>query len=97
MDYNPSIDWFPSFGQRVKELGLDELQEKGVNYDWAMPQPWVNDVVEKVGIYPRGIIWLYDVHGILGLKCGMFGRPYSITMSGYWTLKLYELSLKLGE
>jgi len=78
---------------REKCKFLDELKDKGafISYDTALPINWVDDVMEKTGQYPYGIVWLYDDKGLLGPKCGIFGRPYPVSMSGYWILKIYQM------
>ena len=54
-------------------------------FDYAVPQDWANAVYDKVKLFPTGIIWLYDK------QARIFGRPYPITMSGWWILKLYGM------
>jgi hypothetical protein len=78
---------------REKCRFLDELKHKGANisYDTALPIDWVNDVMEKTGRFPYGVVWLYDGKGLLGPKCGIFGRPYSVSMYGYCILKIYQM------
>ena len=73
---------------------LDKLRDKGVQYDTALPIDWIDEVMEKTGMYPAGVVWLYDDNGILGTKCAIFGRPYAVTMFGYWVLKLYYNTLR---
>ena len=83
----------PTMMQVCKRIGLQQLSDKRkIAFDYAIPQPWADDVREKTGIYPVGnIVWLYDENGILGPKCGLFGRPYSITLFGWQILRLYFL------
>ena len=64
------------------------LEEKGKLkvYDFALPQPWFNDVLDKVGVNPAGhIVWCYD-------KRRICGEPFSITLLGHQILKIYEVS-----
>ena len=62
------------------------LQETVGTFDYAYPQDWAQDVANKTGRWPRGVVWMYDK------KAHIFGRPYSVTMDGWWTLRLYEIS-----
>ena len=78
---------------RVKALGLDDLE--GVAYDFAVPQPWFDEVCEMAGMRPDGVVWLYDRLGKLGPPSGTFGRPYAITMNGWWALRMYDMGLEV--
>jgi hypothetical protein len=71
---------------RAIELGL---LDGGLNiaFDFAVPQPWAEDVFNRSGLWPNGVVWLYDGHA------PFFGRPYAITMLGWITMKLYHLAL----
>jgi len=75
--------------EKVQELGLEDLRQKGlIDYDYAYPQPWAESIYEKTGIWPHAIIWLYDRDGILGIPCGIFGRPYPVTLYAWQILKI---------
>lgn len=78
---------------REKCKFLDELRDKEATicYDTALPIDWAKDVIKKTGLYPVGVVWLYDNEGILGPKCGIFGRPYPVSMYGYWVLRIYQM------
>lgn len=79
-----------TLADRVRELGLDH--QRSIEYDYAVPNEWATDVIEKTGLWPRGIIWLYDTNGLLGPKCGLLGRPFPLTMYGYWVMRLLTLA-----
>lgn len=54
-------------------------------YDYAVPQPWADDVRDKTGIYPPGhVVWLYNK------DTGIGGRPFPVTLLGWMALKRYE-------
>ena len=68
------------------------LEEKKAVFDFAYPVDYAYQVQEKTGLWPHGIVWLYDKHA------RGFGRPYPITFHAWIVLKLYgetiqELSL----
>jgi hypothetical protein len=67
--------------ERCEELNL---REKG-SFDYALPQYWVDHVMATTGLFPNGVVWLYDE------KAPAFGRPYAVSMYGWWVLKLYEI------
>jgi hypothetical protein len=55
---------------------------KDKSFDYALPQPWVDEIAE---IVPYNIIifcfvWLYDGD--------LFGRPYPINMGGWVACKV---------
>ena len=57
----------------IKCIGLEDAK-----FDYALPQPWCDEVKEITGIYPVDhFIWLYDE------KAPMFGRPYPLDMTGW--------------
>lgn len=61
-----------------KQLVVNLLAPK--TYDWALPQMWVNDVIEMTGENPVGhFVWGYGN-----------GEPVPITREGVVILRVYE-------
>lgn len=60
------------------------LEEKGATFDYAYPVEWARVVEEKTGLWPHGIVWLYDE------VSPYFGRPYAVTLYGWIVLKMFE-------
>ena len=69
----------------VTELADEKLpRELWKKYDTAMPQPWVNQMID-LGADPRGqMVWLYDSEGAI------FGRPYPLTEAAKIMILLYN-------
>ena len=58
--------------QTVSELAESILPENS-SFDCALPQPWVNYMIDR-NMDPRGsFVWLYDDKGAI------FGRPFPLT------------------
>lgn len=52
----PEADEKTTVREMVKALQLDESR-----IDYALPQTWVDDVYEKTGVYPAGlVVWSYE-------------------------------------
>ena len=67
-----------------QEIADNRLGKEAV-YDWAIPQPIYNEIVEKTNINPGGhVVWLYDK------KARVFGRPFGITLLGGIILTIYS-------
>ena len=50
----------------------EKVLPKGTSFDFALPQPWVDAVLE-LGIDPRSsYVWLYDD------ATPIFGRPFNL-------------------
>jgi len=62
--------------------------EKGPTYrahDFALPQPWVDQVHQETGIYPAPhFIWLYETNSFMG-------RPYPITATGWVVCRMLDI------
>jgi hypothetical protein len=56
---------------------------KDTTFDYAIPQSWANEVYAWTGLYPRGIVWLYDRRAPFG------GRPFPVTLYGWQVMVLY--------
>jgi hypothetical protein len=55
-------------------------------YDYAVPQPWFDDVIDRTGVNPCGcFVWLYDG------KYKTFGRPYPINVRGWVICKMLNI------
>lgn len=65
---------------RVKAVGL--LDRDDIAVDFAIPQAWSEGTFKKGGLWPFGVVWLYDD------ESRIFGRPYPVTMYGWWVCKL---------
>lgn len=61
---------------------LKQLDEEGVTYDTAYPVDWARRVRSLTGLWPRGVVWLYDQ------RARIFGRPFAVTMYGWWVLQM---------
>jgi len=75
---------------------LMHLEDLG-QFDYALPQPWVDEVfnhVERFGFtyddIVTGIVWFYQDEGHYAL-CG---HPFPITTKGSEVLKVYGFSVK---
>ena len=44
-----------------------DLHDAGVGFDWAVPQPWLDDIAERCGEYFLGWVWSYPEGSIFGL------------------------------
>jgi len=65
----------------------DVMESLGVNftYDYALPQPWVDDVENKTGENPcPHFVWSYQEDG------DVWGRPFPITEAGKLIMKIYN-------
>jgi len=80
-----------TYREKIKKTGLEVLSRAGIlEYDCALPQPWVDDFIEKTGAFPMGIIWLYDKGYYM--DTGVFGAPFAITLQGHILLTKYKLA-----
>jgi len=53
-------------------------------YDTALPQPWVDDVYDRTGVYPVGkVVWCYD-------EAKTFGAAFPLTREGAAMLARYR-------
>ena len=54
-----------------------ELIPEGVTFDYALPEPWCDDLRKKTGItnIAYHFVWMYDE------KAKVFGRPFPLTHS----------------
>ena len=63
----------PEDAQEIENADYDRritaLQDSGITFDWAVPQPWLDDIIERAGIdYMLGWCWAYpEQHGAFGL------------------------------
>lgn len=47
------------------------LHRPGVAFDYALPQAWWDDFLEKMAVAPTWIVWLYEPNDV-------WGRPYGV-------------------
>lgn len=75
--------------ETIRDLAdsFPELHEKGATFDYAIPINWVNDVKEKIGIYPTEFVWFYPKSGEYG---HIWGKPFPLTDEAKETLRKYE-------
>lgn len=80
------------YGDRVKMEHVPGVTKKEVmddmnldyTFDYAIPQPWADDVYEKTGVYPSPFfVWGYP-EGIFG------GQAVAITDTGKMLLEIYN-------
>ena len=67
----------------VKAMGLEERGQ----FDYALPQDWVDEMKKITGIYATHcFVWFYPRTG----EGSMFGRPYPLTDEGRHLLQVYN-------
>ena len=71
--------------ERAKDLGM--VDAEGFCFDFATPAPWADEVKAKTGLWPHGIVWLYDK------VAPIWGRPFPITMYGWWICRLMNYDI----
>ena len=65
---------------------VNKLLRHAEPFDYAIPQPWANEVKKLTGMYPPGhIVWSYAAD--IGL---IFGAPFPVDNYGALMLRLYE-------
>jgi hypothetical protein len=48
-----------------------------------VPQPWLDDLAAKTGVYSLEFVWCYD-------EATVWGEPYPLTMEAFKLLIKYE-------
>ena len=49
---------------------VDMLIKQGITFDYAVPQPWLDEVAKKLGRYIQGYVWVYIKGGsVFGVPC----------------------------
>ena len=86
IDQSDFEDTYTREGSGVKRVALDDWRVMGIGEaadeiiaaddslvvaDPSLPQPWVDEVVERTGKYPYGFVWAYGK--------GMSGRQLAVT------------------
>lgn len=67
----------------VRILGLKERGQ----FDYAIPQPWLDDLKEITGVYAiHCFVWFYPKEG----EGRIFGHPYPLTDEGRFLLNIYN-------
>ncbi|MCE5333752.1 MAG: hypothetical protein LLG06_04100 [Desulfobacteraceae bacterium] len=73
----------------TKVESIAQLGMQRANFDYALPQQWVNQVHAETGVYPvPHFIWLYDKAAPLS------GRPYPLDTRGLMILGALEIQAK---
>jgi hypothetical protein len=63
--------------QISRQAMIANLEDGGYTVDSALPQPWVDAVLEATGISPVGhFVWTYCE------RAGVFGEPRPVTLHG---------------
>lgn len=45
------------------------LEEQNITYDYAVPQPWLDDIAKRLGSYNLGYVWVYTDGYLFGIPC----------------------------